>query len=95
MMPMTPLQSWAFLALVSLIVVGLGLAATHGLDAIERLTARRADEGEAVDDPDALDDEARPDAEPEPSYPPLALVPSGTEPDQGPPQVYDWAVQGI
>lgn len=86
MMPMTPLQSWAFLALVFALVIAVVCAIAE----VERVAARR---GAAAQQPDDDADDPLQDAEVETARPQLVLIRS--EPDRGPAQVYDWAVQGI
>ncbi|WP_197432509.1 hypothetical protein [Pseudarthrobacter sp. GA104] len=85
MLPMTPAQSWAFLALVILTILCLvWLMAQHHRTSLKRRTA-------SAEVTPALENTVeQPTRRPAPH-----LVEGSTESPQGPREVYDWAVQGI
>lgn len=85
MFPMTPLQSWAFVALLFITVI----AVVHLIIEIERAAAARRQASVVDEDLDAHEPEDE-HGEPRPQ---LVLITS--EPDHEPTQVYDWAMQGI
>jgi len=89
MLPLTPAQSWAFLALLGLGMLWVIWLVAH-VD-----TVVPDGRGPAAADPSGPGGPSEPTIDDIQARPVLRLVEGSSQPPRGPSRVYDWAVQGI